>query len=216
RFLSEKYPAKKGRLPRIVLDIWRKADGARGKPDQYSWQAINTVLRTKRTTGAAMLGAYAVANRRPAKRYAEGRANRYPTSPLIGTVGVTPRRGARASFKLNHLSTATARLTPQGLDAPGWKLRLTFDLPSQARGSSALVTSTSKAGRATTKRVRLNRQGNGVLRAPFSKKKVANVEVTIVNGGGHFKCFVPGGNFSCSGKPLDNGLQMKFTAFAVR
>ncbi|WP_148613870.1 MXAN_6640 family putative metalloprotease [Nocardioides rubriscoriae] len=215
RFLTEKFRTKKGALPRLVLDIFLKADGAKGKPDQYSWQAVNTVLRAKKTTGAAMLGRYAVANRRPAQSYSEGRANRYPVAPLIGTRKITARRGVRADVRLNHLTTATARVVPQGLTSSRWKLRLALDLAPKVRGSSVLVTSATKSGRITTSTVRLDRQGNAVKRLPFSSSRVAWVEVTLVNGSGRFRCF-NGGDFSCQGTSRDNGLAMKFTATAVR
>ncbi|MDO9457268.1 MXAN_6640 family putative metalloprotease [Nocardioides sp.] len=215
RFLTEKYRTRKGKLPRLVLDIFLKADGAKGKPDQYSWQAINTVLKKKRTTGAAMLGAYAVANRRPAQRYSEGKANHYPVAPLAGSLKITARKGARANIRLNHLTTATGRLTPKSLTAGNWKLKLTFDLAPKVRGSSVLITSAAKAGKVRTSKVRLNRQGDAVKRIPFSSSKIAWVEVTLVNGSGRFKCFTQGA-YSCQGKALDQKVPMKFTAFAVR
>lgn len=215
RFLTEKYPAKRGALPRLVLDVFLKADGARGKPDQYSWQAVNSVLRAKRTTGAAMLGRYAVANRRPGRAYDEGRANRYPAAPLAANLKVTPRRAARAEVRLNHLSTATVRLTPKDLAGPRWRLRLALDLAPVARGTSAVVTSASRSGALTTSRVRLGVQGNAVKRLPFGSSRTAWVEVTLVNGSGRFRCF-SGGDFSCQGKPRDNGLPMRLTATAVR
>jgi hypothetical protein len=216
RFLTERFRAEKGSLPRLVLDIFRKADGAKGKPDQYSWQAVNSVLRAKHTTAAAMLGSYAVANRRPGRAYSEGRANRYPTAPLAGNVKIGPRRGATSRIPMKHLTTATVRLTPRNLGARTWRLRIRFDLAPRVRGSSALLTTFTRGGDLRTTRVRLDRQGDATKRIPFSARSVSYVEVTLVNGSGRFRCFTSPGNYSCRGNPLDDGVVNGFSAMAVR
>lgn len=215
RFLTERFRARQGRLPRLVLDIFRKADGARGGPDQYSWQAVNTVLRAKRTTAAKMLGSYAVANRRPAQTYDEGRVNRYPTAPLARRFSVTPAARPRFTTRLAHLTSSTVRLRPSRLSAAGWRLQLRLDLAPRYRGSSALVTSATKDGRTTTRRIFLDKQGDGAKRVPFSSGTVAWVEVTLVNGSARFDCF-SGGAYSCSGRSPDDGLPAVLTADAVR
>lgn len=214
RFLSEKFKEKKGPLPRIVLDIYQRADGAAGGRDEYSWQAVDKVLQGKRTSGAAMLGAYAVANRRPGKAYAEG--NKYPTAPLVGSLNITARKGAKAALKLDHLATATGKLVPKGLSSKSWKLKLTFNMTPKSTGSLALVTTTPRSGKVSTVKIALDKSGDAVKRIPFSSSKVANVEVTLVNGSGRFACFRSPGNYSCSGNPKDDNLVQKFTAFAVR
>lgn len=215
RYLSETFPGRKGGVPRLVLDVFTKADGARGGRDQYSWQALDSVLRARGTTAAKMLGRYAVDNRRPAQSYAEGRANRYPTAPLLQArrVGAGDTRSGRVQLK--HLTTATVRLTPQALRQRGWRLRLALDLPPAVRGASALLTSATTGGRVTTRAVRTDRQGDAVVRVPFSSRQVAWVELTLVNGSGRFKCFTRGA-FSCQGTPVDNASRMRFAATAVR
>jgi hypothetical protein len=215
RFLTEKFRARKGPLPRLVLDVFRKADGARGGPDQYSWQAVNSVLRARKTTGARMLGAYAVGNRRPARTYDEGRANRYRTAPLGLSRTLRPsKRSASAGPRIDHLATWTARFTPSRLSGTAWKLRVRLDIAPAKRGSIALVTRTSKAGKVVTKRVRLNGQGNGTRVVPFSSARVGSIEVTLVNGSGRFACFTRG-RYSCQGKALDDNVRqrLKVTAF---
>ncbi|MCW2814406.1 MAG: hypothetical protein JWN84_1861 [Nocardioides sp.] len=215
RYLTETFPARKGGLPRLVLDLFTKADGARGGPDQYSWQALDSVLRARGTSAAKMLGRYAVANRRPAQSYAEGRANRYPTAPLLQARRVGAGQTKAGSVRLKHLTTATVRLTPQALRQRGWRLRLALDLPPAVRGASALVTSATPGGRVTTRTVRTDKQGDAVVRVPFSSRKVAWVELTLVNGSGRFTCFTRGA-FSCQGTPVDNALRLQFAATAVR
>lgn len=213
RFLTEKYRGKKGVLPKLVLDIWKKADSTPGAPDMYSWQAVNAVLKKKKTTGAAMLGAYAVANRRPAKAYDEGRANKYPTAPAKRIkLAKGKTRGHQAT--LNHLTTRTVVVQPKGKMGKKAKVRLKFNLSRKATGAYALVTTTAKSGKVRTVRVKLNRQGDGVRVVPFNNK-VKKLEVTLVNGSGRFKCWQRTG-FSCQGTPLDNRLVQRFTATALR
>lgn len=216
RYLTERYRAKVGPLPRLVLDMWRKADGARGKPNQYSWQAVNTVLRSKKTTAARMFSAFAVANRRPARVYSEARANRYPVAPLASRGSVSPRSGVRRQFKPSHLSAVTTRLTPSGLKARDWKLRLTLDLSPRYRGGMVMLTTATRGGAITTQRVGLDRQGRAVKRIPFSGTRVAWVEVTLVNASGRFRCFRSNGFYSCYGVPKDDRVPMSFNAVAVR
>ncbi|MFA9213058.1 MAG: MXAN_6640 family putative metalloprotease [Candidatus Methylacidiphilales bacterium] len=60
RFLTERYPTKKGTLPKLVLDIWRVVDGAPGGDDNYSWQGVDRVLRAKGTTGAKIFNYHLV------------------------------------------------------------------------------------------------------------------------------------------------------------
>lgn len=214
RFLTERYPTKQGALPRLVLDVFKVADGAPGGDDNYSWQAVDRVLRAKGTTGAKMLGAYAVANRRPALRYAEGRANRYPTAPLAGNARVSTTRGTSTSLRLNHLATGTIRLTPRSIGT-SYRLQFRLDLQPTSRGSSVLLTSSTPGGRLTTTTVRLDSQGNATTKVPFASSKVAWVEVTLVNGSGRFRCFDRGA-YSCQGVPLDQAQPAKLTATAVR
>ncbi|CAN5424117.1 hypothetical protein BH11ACT8_BH11ACT8_01450 [soil metagenome] len=215
RFLTEKYRTKKGPLPRLVLDIFTKADGAPGGPDQYSWQAVESVLKKKHTSGAAQLAAYAAANRRPGTSYAEGRANHYPTAPLQGSA-VLSRRSPRttvAPVALDHLTTATYRLTPRQTSKKT-RLRVSVDMADKVRGSLAIVTVLLSTGRTVVSKVRLDRHGNGAVTVPFGSAGVRYAEVTLVNGSGRFTCF-DRGSYSCQGTPLDQHQQEKLSAHLV-
>jgi hypothetical protein len=214
RFLSERFPEKKGLLPRIVLDVFSKADGGPGGPDQYSWKAVNSVLKKRKTSGAAMLGAYAVANRRPGQSYDEGAANRYPKAPA-GKVTLAAGKTRTVKVRLDHLTSRTTRLTPKRLATKKAKVRLTFDLSPRATGAFALITTTLRSGKVRTVKVKLNKKGNGAKAVPFSSRKVDNVEVTLVNGSGRFKCWQQS-YFSCQGRPLDDNAAQQFTARAVK
>ncbi len=47
RYLTERMGRSKAGMPVIIRNMWRKADAKRGAPDQYSVQAIKSVLRSK-------------------------------------------------------------------------------------------------------------------------------------------------------------------------
>lgn len=213
RFLTEKYRTKKGGLPRLVLDVFKKADGAKGGPDKYSWQAVDAVLKAKKTTGAAQLAAYAVANRRPGASYSEGKANDYPTAPLAKRFTVKQNGSTKVSSStLDHLTSATYRFTPQGV-AGGRKLAVKVDLAPTVRGSLAVVTVVLKSGQAKTTRIHLDKQGNGVLAVPFASATVSYAEATLVNASGRFtNCFKKRTPYSCSGTSKDDNLVAKVSA----
>ncbi|MEJ7833373.1 MAG: MXAN_6640 family putative metalloprotease [Nocardioides sp.] len=217
RRLTEQHPAEIGGLPSLIRDIWVKADGAAGGPDQYSLQAISSVLRQRRTTLAAEFGKFSAANRRPSS-YEEGRANRYPKAPLAGRVRLSPGNKVSRVFsrRLAHLTSATYQFQPSAqLEAKSWQLRIKLDLTPKARGSVAVITLNPKAGRARVFRVRLNSAGNATKTVPFSARQVRSVEVTVANAGDRFRCF-RGTRFSCQGASLDDGLVQRLQGRLVR
>ncbi|MEO9326115.1 MXAN_6640 family putative metalloprotease [Nocardioides sp. C4-1] len=219
RFLSERYPARRGVLPAIVLEVWQRADGSRGgQRDLYSWQAVNAVLKRRGTTGAKMLASYAAANRRPAASYREGRT--YPRAPLAGRASMTPGKTVRAEKRMRHLTSATYRFTPKNLARPSSRLRLALDMAPRFTGSTALVTTVLTNGKVRTARIFLTKRGNKTKTVPFSSRSVRSVEVTLVNGSGRFECwrrpYPENPTFSCSGIPKDDRVVNRLTATAVR
>ena len=94
RFLTERYPGSQAGLPTLVRDMLRRADGTTtARNDYFSWQAIDAVLRKRRSSAAAQFTAFSAANRRPGATYSEGRGQRYPTAPLWGRAAITPQPG---------------------------------------------------------------------------------------------------------------------------
>ncbi len=212
RFLSERFPARKGPMPRLVLDVLRKVDGAPGAPDRYSWQGLAAALERRGTTAAEQMLAYSVANRDPRGRYDEGRAQRYPTGPLQGSVTLTPRRlrTGVATVRTDHLTSATYRFTPRRLDRPRTRLRVVLDMARRARGSMAAVTVVPKRGQTFTRRISLSAKGKGRRSVPFSSRRVRHVEVTLANTSARFgRCFEQYTPYSCRGLPKDDGLTQR-------
>lgn len=217
RYLTERFTAQQGGLPTLVRDMWRRADGTTtAARDQYSWQAVNSVLKARGSSAAAQFAAFSVGNRRPNATYDEGAALNYPAAPLWAQARLTgSRRSATGAIRLNHLTSATARFTPSGLSATTWKLRLRFDMAPTGRGSRAIVVVTGTNGRVKSIPVRLNGSGDGSRAVAFSTRSVRHVEVTLVNAGARFRCF-EGTRFSCQGTPLDDRLTQRVTATAFR
>jgi hypothetical protein len=216
RLLTEKYTKARGGLPTLVLDVWRKADGRRGAPDLWSWQAVDRVLKARGTTGAAQLAAYGAANRRSQAVYDEGRANRYPTAPLgARRTLTTSSRVLSTSVRLRHLTTWTARVQPAASAPKDWRLRVAVDLGPRNRGQVALVTVYPRNGAARVMKVGLGPAGVGSKVLAFGPGQTKAVEVTVSNGSGRFRCWT-GDPYSCSGTPLDDNVLEKVTLTAFR
>jgi hypothetical protein len=210
RFLSERYPTTQAGMPTIVRDIIRRLDGAAGGPDDYSWQGVDRVLRTRGSSGAAAFALFADGNRRPAKTYSEGAANAYPQAPL----GAFTFKSGWNVTTIDHLASATARFLPR---VRGNKLRLTVDMADKVTSPVAIVSVYLRSGAVSTSAVSLNGAGNGAKTVPFARSKVKAVEVTLVNGSGRFRsCFGYQTPFSCGGAiPVDDNRVAKVSARIV-
>lgn len=210
RFLSERYPTTQAGMPTIVRDIIRRLDGAPGGPDDYSWQAVDRVLRTRGSSGAKAFALFADGNRRPAKTYSEGAANAYPPSPL----GAFTFKAGWNVTTIDHLASATVRFLPR---VRGNKLKLTVDLADKVTSPAAIVSVYLKSGAVSTSAISLDKSGNGAKTVPFARSKVKAVEVTLVNGSGRFRnCFSFQTPFSCGGAvPVDDNRVAKVYARIV-
>jgi hypothetical protein len=208
RYLTEKYSTLQGGLPSLILKMWQKADGAAGGPDQYSSQAINSVLATQGSTMAKEFAKFSDANRRPRSVYSEGAANGYPTAPL----GHFTKKNGWYQTKLDHLTSATGVYKPGNGTS---KLKITVDLAKKVTAPMAVVSVYARSGSVSSSFISLDSTGAGSKVVPFSKSKVNRVEVTLVNGSIRFaQCFAQQSPFSCSGIPVDENLLSKVKAAA--
>ena len=217
RYLTERLTRSQGGLPTLVRDMWRKADGSAGGPDQYSIQAVRSVLHDRHVDFNTAFASFSEANRRPASTYEEGAANLYPAAPLAQTFTLAPSATTTAwSPALDHLTATIARFVPSSLDA-GWRLRISVDAPATARGSVALVTTYPTSGDPTVTKLPLSTQGNATRSFGFATSDVTAIEVTLANAGTHYACreHAVTGSYSCSGKPQDDHLtfSVRGTAF---
>ncbi|GAA1139513.1 MXAN_6640 family putative metalloprotease [Nocardioides aquiterrae] len=218
RFLTEQIPAAEGGLPTLVRDMWRRADGSAGATDEYSMQAVESVLADRGVDATAAFAAFAAANRMPQRYYAEGAANHYPVAAPAGTVKLSS--GKKDSKWLvatvDHLAAATARFVPgSGLSSRAWKLKVTVDLPAKSTGTTAVVTVAKRSGAPQVLVVPLDASGGGSKKVVFGSAGVSYVEVTLVNAGTSYTCW-NGGPYSCMGTSNDDGRKLYVRAVATK
>jgi hypothetical protein len=216
RYLTEKFPAQTGKLPKLVLDVWKRLDGRPGGPDDYSTQGLARVLGNRNTTIKKQLQLFFGVNRHPRTYYEEGNAyNATPTGLNINYSGAQ-RKGAY--IKLPHMSASRAvKLNPNGLSQRDWKLRFAFNAPPTARGGAFVVIVYKKAGGIDTSLIRLNRTGGGSKTVPFSSRRIDHVDLIFVNTSTRFTCWQSNTSpYSCLGTPKDDGLRSEFSAKAFR
>ncbi|MDI6909973.1 MXAN_6640 family putative metalloprotease [Nocardioides sp.] len=217
RYLTESLAGRKGGLPTLVRDLWVRADGAEGGPDDYSIQAVAHVLADRGTSLRASWVAFADANRRPGTSYDEGRANDYPTAPPARTIALSgSHRGTGwTTQRVDHLASATYRLT-RAAGMAARQLRLRLDLPRTRRGSGAVATVYRTEGRPETVPLRLSARGNTTRSVAFGRD-VRYVEVTLANAGVAYRCWRPSDTgYSCRGRSEDDDLPMRLRAVALR
>ncbi|WP_395695873.1 MXAN_6640 family putative metalloprotease [Nocardioides sp.] len=210
RFLTEHLPTAAGGMPTLVRDMWRRADGASGGPDDYSMQAVAHVLAAR---GANLTGAFtsfAAANRMPTRSYAEGAANHYPVAAPGGAfkLSTSKKDSGWKVATVAHLASATARFVPgTGLAASSRRLKVTVDLPPRSTATTAVVTVAKRSGAPQVVRVPLTSTGAGTTKVAFGSSVVKYVEVTLVNAGARYSCWT-GGAYSCRGTSKDDGRKL--------
>lgn len=207
RYLTEMFPKKQGKLPKIVLDMWKLADSSHGyRNGLYSLEAIKKVLAKRGKSFDKVFGKFSADNRHPGRSYREGKA--YKAKPLAGSK-VLAKGGSKAfrSKPLNHLTSASYRFTPKKSLGSKARLKLSVDMPKKATHPVAVVQVTKKNGRIITSFVSLSKKGNGAKTFGFGGVKW--IEVTLVNASARFVQCGSGRNpYSClGGRPVDQGLR---------
>jgi hypothetical protein len=207
RYLIEKYPAKTGALPTLLLKAWKNADSSKGpRKDMYSTQAINKALKqVGHTSMAEQFADYSAATRATHVVFNEGTALNYPVKRLGGQASVNS--GKRKSFKtkLDHLTSATYQFVP---GAGTSKLKLLLKMAPKSAGSRAVVAIYGTGGTLTFKTIRISGRGIGHKRIAFDGASVAAVEVTLVNASIRYRdCYRTSTPYACSGRPMDDNLK---------
>ena len=216
RYLTEKFRAEKGGMPKIILDFWKAADSSKGaKKDKYFTQGMVKVLKKRKykTSADKEFALFSAANQRAPFFYEEGAANGYPTAKVNGKKTLKKGKAKAFNTKLNHLSAAAYRFSPKG---KAKKLKVAIAGAPKVQGTRAVVTTYMKSGKIKTKYVAINAKGRGAFKTAFKKRKVAFVDVTLVNASTRFtKCYVKSTPFSCSGRPTDQNKRIKVIGKAV-
>ncbi|WP_370249508.1 MXAN_6640 family putative metalloprotease [Nocardioides sp.] len=207
QFLQQRYGQK------IVRQVIERTGTGRGLPDDYSVQGLAGVLRTRGGLAANFAG-YAAANLDPARTYPEGKA--WPTAkPRSTTTLSTGRRSTSGAVRIDHLSSAAARLVPADSLRGAWKVQIGVDGPEAQSSPAAVVVTKKRGGGLRVVRVKLNSRGVGAVTVPFSSKDVAWVTVVLANASTRYRCGVKT-DLACQGRPLDNGKRFAVAARVVR
>ena len=214
RFLTEHLPAASGGMPTIVRDMWERADGASGGPDDYSMLAVQNALAARSVSLVNAFTSFAAANRMPGLNYDEGAANNYPVASPAGTIKLSSsKKDSKWLYaKVDHMAAATARFVPgSGLSAKTWKLKVSVDLTPKSTDTTAVITVARKSGGPQVMVVPINTSGDGSKKVSFGSSGVKYVEVTLVNAGTRYSCW-NGGPFSCQGTSKDDGRKLQVRA----
>ena len=217
RYLSERFSREEGRMPVIVRDIWKRADGSRNGPDDYSIQAVSRELESRGTDLRRVYAQFADANRRPHRTYEEG--GKYRRSPAKAhTFTPASHDTGWQQLRVDHLASATLSARP-GAKLKQRRLRVSVDLPAKRRGSAAVLTWYDDRGRAHRTMVRLSKKGTGRAEVRFGAARVRRVDLTLSNASTRSQCWqgqVEGVEYSCRGIPRDDRSRMRYRIRAVR
>ena len=150
------------------------------RSDDFSLQAVRSVLRQRGVDVSAVFADYAAANLHPAENYAEGAD--YPAARPTRTRRLTPREPVyRVKARTKHLTSRTYKIAPvRGLLARRWAVRFAISAPAPAFGGQVRLTYTRRDGSSTIQTIKLDRRGNAVVRRPFSPREVRFAEVSQI------------------------------------
>jgi hypothetical protein len=219
RYLTERLRTSRAGMPILVRDMWRRAAPRPGARDDYAIQAVRRVLARRDAGWTRTFTRFAESARRSRQVYDEGRALRYPVAPLSEGITLTQSRRATpwTDLRLNHLASRIVRFTPsRTMTHRRWRITLRVDMAAREQGSAAIATVRHRGRRPSTHLVRLDAQGDGAVRLPFSRRRVRAVELTLVNASTRFRSCGTGGLYSCGGWSQDEFLLQRVRGVAVR
>ena len=204
----------------LVKKVWQKAASYQGAPDQYSTQALTSVLRNKGGF-VDLFGSYSSALALRAQSWDEG--SQWSGLGLGRPYSLTKlakdkRKAGLRTTRLDHLASKSARFTPDAsLSGRAWKLTISVDGPSRDSTPLAVVAVVKRDGSVVTSRVSLNRRGDGAKTVGFDQRSVRSVTVTLVNASTRFRCWRSSDSpYSCRGKPRDQQKPFAYAALVKR
>lgn len=211
RYLSERF----GRG--IVAKIWRFADDSAqqvstNNAETYSMRAIRRAIAREGRDFRRVFADFVRVNLRPAKGYREGSTYPKPFTPRL-FLGPRGDDTGWLGTEIDHLASLTVTFAPADTAPPNRRLLVRVDGPARAASPAARVVVRFESGRSRVVGVRLSRKGNGDVRVPFGKAKVASVDVALINAGTRYRdCFKKNTAYSCRGVPRDDNRVFKVRA----
>jgi hypothetical protein len=197
----------------LVRTAWYDASAVAGAPNQYSIEAVKSVLASHGGL-PAVYADFAGANTRPAEVYQEGAS--WPTAAIARTWTLTSSAPAQTTTQtVDHLAAKNVRAIPgNGLGAGDWMLGVAVDGPNRGTSPAVLVTIDRTGDLSTlTQRVALDSTGAGTADVPFSRAQVAKVTVSLANASTRYACH-DYTDYSCHGTPTDDDQPFRATLTA--
>ena len=217
RYLSEKFG------PGIIRQAWRQADdsAAQVSTDRlrtYSTRALARALAKKGRDLHTVFAGFMRDNLTPKKTYDEGATYPKPTPVRVTVSRHNHGNTGWLSLPLDHLSSVYVTLVP-GKKAPvTGKLRLRVDGPGKASGPKFVGAVRFANGHSKNFAIGLNRSGEGTTQVAFGRKRVAGVDVAMVNSSTRMKHCFPRHRTSlaCGGRPQDDDRPYRLRGSLVR
>lgn len=195
----------------VVRKVWERAGTGRTLPDDFSAQALRTVLATRGGLPRSF-AAYAAANTIPAATYPEGAG--YPSSPVAGRRLGPDRESIVVRARLDHLTSRSVRMTPDPALSRGTRLAIDVDGPDRSRAAAAHVLVVRADGTLMQRSVRLDAGGAGRVVVLFDPT-IRSVTVALANGSTRYRCG-QGTTLSCTGRALDAREKIELRASLTR
>jgi hypothetical protein len=203
----------------FMQQIWQNADSTRGSAsDQYSIQAVKSMLAGRQVDFATAYTTFGVANLFPSSFYEEGELYAQEAAPTGLTATLTRKRPLRTlKGLLDHLTTAYVQFRP-GKGARGssrLKLAINAPDPGKTQGGTGSLIFLYADGTGTYEPFTLNSAGDLNTTVPFGKGVVTSVIVVLSNASTSYTCF-QGQPFACQGQPSYDDLPFSIGAKLLR
>jgi hypothetical protein len=203
----------------FMQQIWQNADSTRGAAsDQYSIQAVKSMLAGRQVDFATAYTTFGVANLFPASFYEEGAIYASLAGPS-GLTGTLTRRKPTRTLRglLDHLTTAYVQFRPGKGSRASSRIRLAINAPNPGttEGGTGSLIFLYTDGTGTHEQFTLNSSGDLNLTAPFGRGTVSSVIVVLSNASTAYTCF-QGKPFACQGTPTHDSLPFAVGARLLR
>ena len=191
RYLSEQRPAERGRMPRIVLNIWKTLDSTRGAAnDKYSMQGVQAAVQSANWNLDAAYAGYVSAALQPATGFAEGakyvefirrHVDNYtgaPASPIRFDGPGTVKKDWRG-LNVRHMASTSWHITGS---KPAAVAGATFHVKfAKVTNWTRVVLTTTRASGERVIKVLKPKSGHIAAAVNFDSATVDSIDLSLVN-----------------------------------
>jgi hypothetical protein len=212
RYISELFsPTPQVTDPSLIREMWEQADARAGAPDEYSMEAVASVISDNGDNITDLYADFAATAFVPETFFEEGadyisylaingstNDGRPPLS-LNKTV-TTAAPSANKTVELDHLSSRYFSFAPGSV--PGTSLlKLKVNGPARSRGTRATAVVMNSDGTADITPFTINSDGDGTQTVPFDPATVDRVILVASNASTKYKNCGGFTFYACSGTP---------------